>query len=110
VPRSTQADPALGSSRREHVTNATRRAIVERDGLRCSWVDDQGRRCASRAWLEIDHRHPRGKGGSSEARNTRIFCRAHNRFAAEQEYGRDHVERAIQEARHSARHGRDEVP
>ena len=80
------------SSRPERITNATRRAVVARDGLQCSWVDDQGHRCPSRAWLEYDHRQPRVKGGSSEAPNIRLFCRPHNQFAAEQAYGREHVE------------------
>jgi hypothetical protein len=80
------------SSRPERITNATRRAVVARDGLQCSWVDGQGHRCPSRAWLEYDHRQPRGKGGGSEPHDVRIFCRAHNQFAAEQAYGRAHME------------------
>jgi hypothetical protein len=82
-----------GSPPTERITNATRRVVAARDGLQCSWVDDHGRRCPSRAWLEHDHRQPRGKGGSSEAHNIRIFCRAHNQLAAEQAYGREHMER-----------------
>ncbi|HEU4578092.1 MAG TPA: HNH endonuclease signature motif containing protein [Polyangiaceae bacterium] len=66
--------------------------VLERDGLACSWVNVDGTRCASRAWLEIDHRHPRAKGGGSEADNLRILCRAHNQLAAELEYGRAHMD------------------
>jgi hypothetical protein len=58
-------------------------------------MDAEGRRCEARAWLEYDHRHPRGKGGGSDVDNVRLLCRAHNRHAAELEYGRDAVERAI---------------
>jgi hypothetical protein len=79
----------------QRVTNATRRAVLERDGLQCSWVDAQGRRCASRAWLELDHRHPRASGGGPERENIRVLCRAHNRLAAERAYGRDVIEAAI---------------
>jgi hypothetical protein len=67
--------------------------VLERDGLACNWVDAQGVRCGTRAWLEVDHRQPRGKGGSSEPDNLRLLCRAHNQFAAERAYGRAHIER-----------------
>jgi len=95
APVPTGCDP---SPRTARVTNATRRAVAARDGLQCSWVDAQGRRCASRAWLEYDHRQPRGKGGSSDAHNVRIFCRAHNQFAAEQAYGRQRMGRFARRA------------
>ncbi|HKO94647.1 MAG TPA: HNH endonuclease signature motif containing protein [Polyangiaceae bacterium] len=76
------------------VGNATRRAVSSRDGLCCSWADANGKRCASRAWLEFDHRVPRGKGGSSEVENVRLLCRAHNQLSAELHYGRAQVEGA----------------
>jgi hypothetical protein len=77
-----------------HVPRAARRAVLERDGLACTWRDADGKHCGARAWLEIDHCHPRAKGGHSQPDNLRILCRAHNHFAAEREYGRAHVERA----------------
>jgi 5-methylcytosine-specific restriction endonuclease McrA len=77
-----------------HIPHETRRAVLDRDGLACTWVDANGTRCNSRAWLELDHRHPRGKGGGSESENVRLLCRAHNLLAAEHAYGRAHIERA----------------
>jgi hypothetical protein len=87
------------NARPERVTNATRRQVLERDGLRCAFVDEQGRRCPSRAFLEHDHVDPRGRGGSSETHNVRILCRAHNQLAAELAYGRKHIEAAIEQRR-----------
>ena len=69
--------------------------MLERDGLRCSWVEPGGARCDGRAWLEHDHRQPLGKGGDSKPDNVRLLCRAHNRLAAEREYGRKYMERAV---------------
>jgi hypothetical protein len=69
--------------------------VLEREGLGCSWQDADGHRCGSTAWLELDHRQPAGKGGGPEPDNLRLLCRAHNRRAAEHEYGRGHIERAI---------------
>jgi 5-methylcytosine-specific restriction endonuclease McrA len=75
------------------VSNPTRRHVFERDGLRCTYVSPGGRRCGARAFLELDHAHPRGAGGSDEPENLRVRCRAHNQLWAEQAYGREHIER-----------------
>jgi hypothetical protein len=95
-----------GEKRRTNSTripNAVRRKVLENDGLRCSFVDDQGRRCEARAFLELDHVKPRGKGGSSEVENVRVFCRAHNHLAAELEYGRKKIDDAIERRRARSR-------
>jgi hypothetical protein len=84
------------------VTHATRREVVERDGWRCSFLAEDGRRCHARGFLEFDHETPKGLGGSSQAKNLRLLCRAHNRWAAEHAYGKAHVERAISASRSSS--------
>jgi hypothetical protein len=86
-------------SRPAPVPRVARRAVVERDGLGCSWVAPDGGRCGSQAWLEFDHRHPAGKDGGSEPENLRLLCRAHNQLAAEQAYGRKHIEWASKRRR-----------
>jgi hypothetical protein len=96
--RAASATPTLavsmaGQKSRPHITRVARRVVLERDGLGCSWVDAHGVRCGSRAWLQLDHREPAGKGGSSEPDNLRLLCRAHNRLAAERAYGREHMQR-----------------
>jgi hypothetical protein len=73
--------------------------VYERDGVRCSFVSPDGRRCESRAFLELDHAEPRAQGGKSNAENLRVRCRAHNQLWAEDVYGRELVE----EARHFRR-------
>jgi hypothetical protein len=81
-------------AKRSHVTNQTRREVIARDGLGCTFVNDAGERCGARAFLELDHREPKGKGGGSEAENMRILCRAHNQREAERVYGKAHMERS----------------
>ncbi|HEV8244889.1 MAG TPA: HNH endonuclease signature motif containing protein, partial [Polyangiaceae bacterium] len=81
-------------STQEHVTNSTKRTVFERDGLQCAYVDEHGKRCTARAFLERDHRVPRARGGGSQPENIRHLCRPHNQFAAELEFGRAHIERA----------------
>jgi hypothetical protein len=84
-----------GSADPGHVTQAARREVVARDGAQCSFVSADGERCSSGDFLEIDHLEPRALGGTGEPSNLRVLCRAHNRYAAEQAFGREHVEKQI---------------
>jgi hypothetical protein len=77
--------PKAAASR--HIPAAIKRAIVAKEGLRCSFVGLDGRRCECRAFLEFDHVEPVGLDGSHGEDNVRIFCRAHNQYAAARIYG-----------------------
>ena len=76
-----------------HVSAAVRRAVRERDGDRCRYVDEQGRRCSERDRLEFHHRHPFGLGGDHTMPNVQLLCRAHNAYIAERDYGREAMAR-----------------
>ncbi|MBS2015453.1 MAG: hypothetical protein JST00_21370 [Deltaproteobacteria bacterium] len=78
-----------------HIAQATRREVFERDGEQCTFVDAEGRRCASRTRLELDHVVPRARGGSDEASNLRVTCRPHNLHFAEEAFGKDFVAERI---------------
>jgi hypothetical protein len=106
--QSSRPRPAR-ASKSERVTSETQRKVLERDGLECTFVDDNGNRCQARALLEYDHRHPRGKGGASDVSNIRLLCKAHNHLEAERHFGRAHIERAIAQSR-SQRLVRDSGP
>jgi hypothetical protein len=64
-----------------------RREVFARDGEQCTFVDPTGNRCPARALLELDHVQPWSLGGSNDASNLRVTCRAHNNFSAEQKLG-----------------------
>jgi hypothetical protein len=70
-----------------HVPAAVRRAVHDRDGGRCCYVDDHGRRCPERERLEYHHRYPFGLGGDHGMGNVGLVCRAHNAYLAECDYG-----------------------
>jgi hypothetical protein len=72
-----------------HVPAAVKRAVYERDGGQCRYVDGQGRRCTERGGLEFHHRHPFGYGGDHSVDGVSLLCRAHNRYLAEIDYGRE---------------------
>jgi 5-methylcytosine-specific restriction endonuclease McrA len=60
----------------------TRRDVFARAGSACE-------NCGSTFALEIDHIHPKALGGSSDAENLRVLCRACNQRAAIQVFGVD---------------------
>jgi hypothetical protein len=73
------------------VTRAVRREVAARDGLHCAFIGTNGERCPSQDRLEFDHQTPRALGGTGDAANVRLLCRAHNMYAAEETFGRDRI-------------------
>jgi 5-methylcytosine-specific restriction endonuclease McrA len=92
--RHVPAEPraAISPSSR-HIPATVRRAVYERDGGRCRYLDEQGRRCQERNRLEFHHRHPFGLGGDHSVANVRLMCRAHNAYLAECDYGSEAMAR-----------------
>lgn len=93
-----QEAPA-GARKRTHIPRAVRRQLIERDGLGCTFVCDDGQRCGARAFLQIHHDEAWARGGSDELANLRLVCEAHNRLLAEDELGRERVRAAISRRR-----------
>ena len=84
-----------GPTKQGRIAAAVRREVVTRDGERCTYVSEDGLRCTSSAFLELDHVTPRALGGRDAPDNLRVVCRAHNRLHAEEVLGRKCVERGI---------------
>jgi hypothetical protein len=86
TPRKTlDESPAAPDTR--HIPAAIRRAVHERDGGRCRYVDAQGHRCPERNRLEFHHRHPFARGGDHSPPNVALLCRVHNTLMAEHDFG-----------------------
>ncbi len=93
APRKTLAETDTLPSARS-IPAAVRRAVYERDGGRCTFVDAQGRRCAERHRLEYHHAGKAwARGGDHSVRNVRLACPVHNQHLADVEYGRDWMDR-----------------
>jgi hypothetical protein len=88
--RLEQADTSPSS---RYIPAPVKRAVRARDGDRCTFVDENGRRCTERRWLELDHKKAYGRGGDHSIDNVRQICRAHNQYLAEREYGKEVIER-----------------
>ena len=78
-----------GSAPSRHIPIDVRRAVVERDGARCSYVDERGERCRETRLLELHHEQPFARGGRATVDNIFLRCRAHNALAAEDDFGRE---------------------
>ena len=80
----------LPSDRRTRaIPAAIRREVWRRDGGRCTFVDEQGRRCRGTRCIEYHHEKPYGKGGQHAVSNIALRCRAHNQYQADLDFGRD---------------------
>lgn len=82
-----------------HVPHEVRRQVLARDGARCSYVSEGGKRCEQRGLLELHHEEPFGRGGAATVENIRVLCNAHNRLLAERDYGRAFVRERIERER-----------
>jgi hypothetical protein len=70
------------------VPEAIKRQVWMRDGGRCAYISDDGRRCESRDFLEYDHIVPWALGGESDTvDNIRLLCRPHNQRLARRRFG-----------------------
>ncbi len=92
-PRNQSRKDADRSSSR-HIPDSIKRAVFERDGGRCKFSDQRGRRCAETGTLEFDHLNGFARTHLHDLDGIRLLCRAHNQHAAEQLYGRAFMERA----------------
>ena len=92
APRKGLGDTDISPASR-HIPAPVRRAVRDRDGDRCRYVDEQGRRCSARDRLEFHHRLPFGMGGDHSPGNLHLVCKSHNRYLAERDYGRAAISR-----------------
>jgi hypothetical protein len=70
-----------------HIPVEVRRAVWERDGGQCTFVDAEGRRCSERRFLTLEHRHPFALGGPPTVENICLLCAGHNAHTARQVFG-----------------------
>lgn len=59
---------------KERIPTALRRCIIERDGLRCVFCDDD----LTNAEIHLDHAIPESKGGPTNFENLQVTCRKCN--------------------------------
>ncbi|MFZ5892637.1 MAG: HNH endonuclease [Myxococcota bacterium] len=95
--RRSRSRPLRDGSR--HVPVEVARAVWQRDGGRCSFVDSEGRRCSERRFITIEHELPFARGGAPTIENLCLLCSPHNAYTAELAFGAEHVQRRKGESR-----------
>jgi hypothetical protein len=83
-----------GALAKRYIPAAVRRAVEARDGQRCAYVDEGGRRCPETHRLEFHHVVAFALGGAHSLDNVSLRCRCHNLLAAEDDFGREVMQRA----------------
>ncbi len=92
APRKSVEETDTSPSSR-YIPAPVRRAVAERDGNQCTFVDARGRRCRERHGLEFHHRQPYARDGDHSPTNVQMMCPAHNGYQAEIDYGKETMER-----------------
>lgn len=80
---------AASPAKSRHIPAAVRRVVEKRDGGRCTFRNEKGRRCSKRHDLEFHHCKPFGFGGDHSPDNLVLMCRTHNALMAERDYGEE---------------------
>jgi 5-methylcytosine-specific restriction endonuclease McrA len=70
-----------------HIPARVRRAVWKRDGARCTFVSQDGRRCEATKGLQFDHVLEVARGGEASVDDIRLRCWAHNQYTAECTFG-----------------------
>jgi hypothetical protein len=92
-----------------HVPVEIERAVWERDQAQCTFVDGEGRRCAERRFLTIEHRTPHARRGPPTLDNLCLLCSAHNLENARQIFGEPYIDAKIRAETEAARVGTTEI-
>jgi hypothetical protein len=90
------------AKRSRHVPTSVAREVYVRDDGCCTFVAEDGRRCAARRFLEIDHVKPWAEGGAATIENLRLRCRAHNQHSARNNFGDERIREAVVRAQQVA--------
>jgi 5-methylcytosine-specific restriction endonuclease McrA len=93
-PRQPSAVAVQEEASSRHIPDKIRREVYERDGGRCTFLDERGRRCPATGYLQFDHEDGFALTHLHDGDRIRLLCRAHNQHAAEKTYGRAFMERA----------------
>ena len=78
---------ATRKSKAEIELLVAKRAVHARDGGRCTFVGESGRRREATSDLEYHHIRERARGGETSVDNLRLRCRPHNQHTAERAFG-----------------------
>lgn len=65
-------------SKRIKLSAEQKHTVFQRDGGRCTHVNEKGERCDSDRWIEVHHIRPVSMGGGNEPENLTTLCSFHH--------------------------------
>ncbi len=89
---------ATSGAGERRISSEVRERVWERDGGRCAYVGEDGRRCGSTWQVQFDHIEPVACGGESGVENVRCLCHRHNQLEAERRFGASFMEEKRRQA------------
>ena len=96
-PRTRSGASRKAGTASRHIPAEIKRAVFERDEGRCAFAGRNGRRCASRDFLEYHHLDPWARSKRHSIERIELRCRGHNHYAAMLDYGSEHMARFARE-------------
>ena len=94
-----QPCPGKVSPPSRYISSQKRERVHEKAGYQCEYRGPDGTRCRSKTGLEIEHLLPFGIYRSHDEKHLRLFCRPHNRSAAEKVFGAAFIQNKIDASR-----------
>jgi 5-methylcytosine-specific restriction endonuclease McrA len=89
----TSKKSAAKPKRTRHIPVKEQDKVWVRDKGQCAYVGLGGKKCNATHHLQLDHYPvPYARGGQNTARNLRLLCGKHNRFTAQEVYGKSLME------------------
>jgi len=95
----SRSQQRAGPKRSRAIPAEIRRTVWSRDQGRCTYRSASGERCNATRQLEFHHTMPFSMGGSHDASEISLLCKAHNLLVAEADFGAAKMEASIREAR-----------
>ena len=78
---------AGASAPSRHIPHAIKRQVFERDGGRCTFVGEDGRRCGERHLITFHHTQPWARQRRHVAAEIVLMCHSHNQLLAREDFG-----------------------
>lgn len=76
----SSGNAAMPRPGRQPVRASVKHPIVLRDGMQCTYVSKDGRRCDQKRWLQLHHKVEVMNGGLNSVENLHTLCRAHHQL------------------------------
>ena len=94
LPKTRKSPNKVDSKRTRYMSRALKDKVFVRDQGCCAFVSKDGMRCRSKHDLEVHHKTAFARRGAHTLENLTLYCRAHNQYAAEQDFGSEFMRKA----------------